>query len=100
MVATLFHAADGEPQPGVIVLGGSEGGLADRHAALLASKGFTTLSVAYFGVDGLPAHLHRVPIEGVRAAAAWLRERPQVAGDKVGVVGASKGGELSLLLAS
>ena len=43
--------------PGVLVLGGSEGGLHERDAQALAAEGFTALSLAYFGAPGLPPGL-------------------------------------------
>lgn len=33
---------------------GSTGGLAEYRAAMLASRGFTTLALAYIGYDDLP----------------------------------------------
>src|SRR5215813_2812384 len=46
------------PHPAVIVLGGSNGGLPVRFAApLLASHGYATLALAYFGLPGLPRGL-------------------------------------------
>ena len=47
------------PAPAVVVLGGSDGGIdsAVRMAAMLASRGLVALALAYFGIDGLPAHL-------------------------------------------
>jgi len=49
-VATLFHIP-GKPQPGVIVFSGSEGGLNEYVAAVLASHGFSTLALGYFNFE-------------------------------------------------
>jgi dienelactone hydrolase len=50
--AWFLPPGDG-PHPAVIVLGGSEGGLPVRSAApLLASHGYATLALAYFGLPG------------------------------------------------
>ncbi len=44
-------ATDG-PWPGVLLLGGAEGGLHELDAALLAAHGFSVLALAYFGRTG------------------------------------------------
>ena len=97
-VATLFHPPSGGPHPGIIVLGGSEGGLAETPAALLASHGYTTLALAYFGIANLPQALCLIPLEYFRRAIDWMTAHAAVAGSRVAVVGGSRGGELALLL--
>jgi dienelactone hydrolase len=98
LVATLFHPASGGPHAGIIVLGGSEGGLAETQAALLASHGYATLALAYFGIAHLPRHLCLIPLEYFRRAIHWMISHPAVAGDRVTTIGGSRGGELVLLL--
>lgn len=102
LVATLFVPSSDRPRPGLIVMGGSEGGLgpAAEQAALLASHGFAALALAYFGAAGLPPHLSCIPVEYAEGAVQWMLERPDVADDGIGLVGTSRGGELALLLAS
>jgi dienelactone hydrolase len=102
LVATLFLPDAMDPAAGLIVAGGSEGGigLAEELSALLASHGFAALALAYFGLPGLPQQLVRIPLEYVEAAAESLLRRPEVAGSGVGILGVSRGGELALLLAS
>lgn len=87
-------------RPGVVVLGGSEGGLPTHLARLLTSKGFTCLALRYFGGPGLPRNLVEVPVEQVETAGRWLLTQPQVRGERVGALGASKGAELALLTAT
>jgi len=101
-VATLFLPDASAPASGVVVLGGSEGGLllAEEVAALLASHGFAVLAVAYFALESLPPQLVEIPVEYLENATRWLLRRPEVAGSGVGVVGTSRGGELALVLAS
>jgi hypothetical protein len=91
-------AGDG-PFPGVVCFGGSSGGLAAAAAwaPVLASHGFATLAIAYFGVPGLPGALVGIEVEVVERAAAWLLGRPDVRGGRVAVVGMSRGSELALL---
>lgn len=79
-------------------LGGSEGGLYPATGALLASEGLMVLSVAYFGVPGLPQSLINLPLEHFHRAISFLRSRPEVAGRRVGITGASKGAEAAMLL--
>jgi dienelactone hydrolase len=98
LVGTLFMAADGAPRPGVLVVGGSDGGLSEGLAALLASHGFAALALAYFRAEQLPADLVEIPLEYFERAIQWLGARPEVAAGGLGVVGRSRGGELALLL--
>ncbi len=94
LVGVLFEPDDEETHPGVLVLGGSEGGLRESDAALLAGHGFTTLALAYFRAPGVSDHLVDVPLEYFGKAIAYLSPR---AGE-VGVIGGSRGGEAALLL--
>jgi pimeloyl-ACP methyl ester carboxylesterase len=88
--------------PAVIVFSGSGGGLGGvtSAAALLASHGFAVLALAYFRYDDLPADLAEIPLEYFFEAIEWLKtEVPSPVGS-IGVMGASRGGELALLLGS
>ncbi|MGN7479535.1 acyl-CoA thioesterase/bile acid-CoA:amino acid N-acyltransferase family protein [Solibacillus silvestris] len=100
LVGTFFCDSNSGPLPTVIVLGGSEGGLRESNAALLASYGFNTLALAYFGIEGLPKELVNIPLEYIQNAIDWLKDHPKVDFSKLGVFGTSKGGELALLSAS
>jgi dienelactone hydrolase len=101
LVGDLYLPPGAGVWPGVVLLGGAEGGRPDpAYAALLAAHGYAVFGLAYFGVPGLPATLTRIPIEYGLAAAKWLVERPEVAEFRVGLVGTSKGAEYALLLAS
>jgi dienelactone hydrolase len=88
------------PHPGVLVLGGSEGGLSLSKAAWLASRGYVALALAYFRYEDLPPRLERIPLEYFGQALAWMAQRPEIAPDRMGVVGTSRGGELALQLGS
>jgi dienelactone hydrolase len=96
LVGTLFHPIDDGPRPGVILLGGSEGGLHELDAALLANHGFAVLALAYFGAEGLPSHLVEIPLEYFEAAIGFLRAHPAIQGGPVGLIGGSRGGEAAL----
>lgn len=97
LVATLF-VPPGAPAPPVIVVGGSGGGLIESRAALLASRGFTTLALAYFNAEHLPSELRAIPLEYFETAIDWLLRRESVSREAVAVIGTSRGGELALLL--
>jgi dienelactone hydrolase len=86
--------------PGVLVVGGSEGGVPLREAAWLGSRGFVAFALAYFRYEDLPAKLEAIPLEYFQRALAWMAARPEVAGNRLAVVGASRGGELALQLGS
>jgi len=53
----LFVPAGNGPFPGVLVLGGSEGGVPRRRTAWLASRGFAAFALAYFHYENLPQQL-------------------------------------------
>lgn len=90
------------PFPAVLVFGGSEGGLSGSTflASYLASLGYASFAVAYFGTDGVPANLVEVPLEILAQDLAFLAARPEVDGERIAVTGGSRGGELALLLAA
>ena len=91
---------DSGKHPAMILLGGSEGGDSfSRLAPLFAAHGYVTASLAYFGAPALPPVLVNVPVETVGSAVNALDARPDVNG-KIGILGISRGGELSLLAAS
>jgi dienelactone hydrolase len=100
MVATLFRPAGSNCRPGVIVLSGSEGGVPEEQAAVLASHDLTTLALAYFQTPGLPSSLTEIPIEVVQRALTFMREQPSVCPHEAALFGGSKGAELALLSAS
>ena len=82
----------------MIVFGGSEGGLNEYVAATLGSNGFSTLALGYFNFEGLPNQLCEIPLEYFEKAIDWFLEQKSVSSEGAGVIGGSKGGELSLLL--
>jgi dienelactone hydrolase len=86
-------------KPGVLIFGGSEGGLSGTtEAAQLASLGYPALAVAYFAEPGLPANLLDVPLEYFVGALTWLSQEPGVDPAHLIVYGVSRGSEAALLL--
>jgi hypothetical protein len=52
------------PGPAVLEFGGSDGGLDGQLlGGALASAGYPTLNIAYFGEPGLPSQLKDIPLE-------------------------------------
>ncbi|MBI4279728.1 MAG: acyl-CoA thioesterase/BAAT N-terminal domain-containing protein [Armatimonadetes bacterium] len=100
LVSVFFQPTGRGPHPAVLVLGGSGGALrwSEQVAALLASRGCAALALAYFDMEHLPPNLVEIPLDYFAPALQWLRARPDVTPGKTAVVGASKGGELALLL--
>jgi dienelactone hydrolase len=96
----LFVPAGDGPHPGVLVVGGSEGGVPHARAAWLASHGFAALALAYFRYEDLPQDLEAIPLEYFGSAIGWMMQRPEILPDRIAVVGASRGGELALQLGS
>lgn len=101
LAGRMFYPSATGRHPAVLVLGGSEGGFGgDDVAALLASRGYVALSLAYFGIAPLPASLERIPLEYFLAAVDSLQGDPRVRRDRIAVLGTSKGAEAALLLAA
>jgi dienelactone hydrolase len=104
-VAGLLHGMLFEPggngrHQGVLVIGGSEGGIPLRKATWLASRGFAALALGYFRYENLPPDLESIPLEYFGNALNWMSRRPEILADGIAVVGSSRGGELALQLAS
>ncbi len=93
-----FRPKAGGRYPGLMVLSGSGGGVIETMAAMLASRGYAVLALAYFNYDDLPRHLIRIPLEYFETGLKWLQKQESVQADKLAVVGKSRGGELVLLL--
>ena len=102
LVGTLGIPDGQGPFPGVLALGGAEGGIPDYFLRLLVPEGFACLALAYFNTSETQPTLTEVPLERIVRGMQWGRTHPKVsaAGDRLAVVGGSKGGELALLVAA
>ena len=92
--AHFFRCPSPTARPAIMVLGGSEGGIqwAADTSELLARHGFVTLAVPYFKMPELPSQLEEIPLEYFVTALRWLQAHPAVDAQRIGIVGASKGG--------
>ncbi|XP_066268534.1 bile acid-CoA:amino acid N-acyltransferase-like [Branchiostoma lanceolatum] len=96
---TLFLPPGPGKFPGVLDMYGVLGGLTERRAALLASRGFAALALAYFNYDDLPKDVTDIDLDYFEEATDWLLRQPSVLGPGVGALGISKGGEIALAMA-
>lgn len=74
--------------------------MVQQVAALLSMEGYATLALGYFGLHPLPSMLVNIPLEYFGNAIAWLQSHPDVDAERIGMVGFSRGGEATLLVAS
>jgi dienelactone hydrolase len=100
LVGLLYIPNAPGPRPAIITYGGSEGGVytGEMNGVALANAGYVALGIGYFGATGVPKDLANIPLEYFQKAIQYLQSRPEVQGDKIAVMGMSRGGELSLLL--
>ena len=93
------------PSPGPAILtiygGVYNGVIPEDRAALLASYGFVTLAVAFYGVDDLPPVYTSFELSYFERAVDFLLSHQHVInGTKVGMFGSSIGGSLVLAMMS
>ena len=89
-------------KPLVVIIGGSKGGFAGVSAFLfeyLTGK-YSVLLLAYFGVDGLPKRLSRIPLEYFINGIHAVKDKLDLKDEEVVLIGNSKGGEAVLVLIS
>ena len=98
-----YPAGAQEQRPGILVVGGSEGGLhdqVDRDARALNREGYSVLAMSFFRGPGQRTQLALIPLEVFDSALDWLREQPLIDASRLAVVGMSKGAEAALLVAA
>lgn len=100
LVGTLFTPPGPGPHPLVVVLNGSGGGINEARAARYAAHGIQALALGYFKAPGLPDVIVDTPLEYFETALRWAHQQLQPANHRLFLAGQSRGGELSLLLAS
>ncbi|XP_056347842.1 acyl-coenzyme A thioesterase 5-like [Oenanthe melanoleuca] len=98
--ATLFLPPGEDTFPGIIDIHGLGGGIFEPRASLLANHGFATLALAYYQFEDLPQEPKELHLEYFEEAVNYMLQHPQVKGPGVGLLGFSKGGEVSLAMAA
>ena len=79
---------------------GTAGGLIEFKAALLASRGFAALALAYFAYDDLPSVPTDIELEYFFEAIDWMVTHPKILSPGLGLMGVSKGSEIALNVAA
>jgi len=97
LVGRLWLPDSLNSNPAILLLGGSGGGYENQDAQWLSAAGFVVFNVRYFGGQGLPANLVKIPIEYFNTAIRWLNNHPSVTPGKTGVFGHSRGTEAAIL---
>jgi dienelactone hydrolase len=98
LVGTLFLPPGPGPHPAVMVVSGGGGGIDEFRGAILASHGYAALALGHFAVEGRPRGLVNIPLEYFETAIGWMRAQTWFDSRLLAVWGASRGGELALLL--
>ncbi|MCJ8750330.1 hypothetical protein PDJAM_G00262310, partial [Pangasius djambal] len=96
----MYSSLGPGPFPAVLDLWGGGGGLVEYRSALLASRGYVSLSLEYsaeMDPGGKPWH---IGIDYFEAAITVLRQHPQVSPERVAIVGLSYGVFLSMHMAA
>ncbi|XP_043979387.1 bile acid-CoA:amino acid N-acyltransferase-like [Gambusia affinis] len=102
LIGTLFIPPGPGPFPAMLDLWGMGGGLQEYRSSLLASRGYASFCLAYFGHKDLPGPPNRMNVGDsyFKAAFLLLQDHPQVVSDRVGIIGLSFGGYLTLRIAT
>jgi dienelactone hydrolase len=88
--------------PAVLILHGSGGvdGRGAFHATALQEAGIATLEITMFPPRGRPRAGHGATMPHAAAALKWLAARPDIHAERLGVMGFSWGGVMTVLIAS
>ena len=98
-----YYPAEGAGNgPGILLIGGSEGGLGSdmtRLALALQKDGYSVLHQSYWRAPGQPERLQGIPLETFKRGLAWLSAQPEVDASRMAMMGWSRGSEAAQLLA-
>lgn len=103
---SILYLGEGENQPLIVGLGGSEGGNAwasdywKKTRDQFIHKGYAFLAVGYFGSKGTPPILDKIALEDVHRAIVTATKNNKINKSKIAVIGGSRGADLALLLGS
>ena len=111
--AKLYRLPGDAPRPVIVVLHGADGGTgaSERFGPKLASLGYAVVGLPYYSADwgqfGPPKAIAELPgsfidirIDQIAELREWLRTRPGIDADRIGILGGSKGAEFALIAAS
>ncbi len=103
LIANYYPVEGTGKYPAIVLLGGSEGGIGTgvtRIAQELQKQNYAVLVVSYFGAPGQTDKLELIPLERFDKAIDWLKSQPNIDGNALAVMGASKGAEAALIVAT
>uniref|UniRef100_UPI0037E890EC acyl-coenzyme A thioesterase 1-like n=1 Tax=Semicossyphus pulcher TaxID=241346 RepID=UPI0037E890EC len=96
----LFTPPGEGPFPAVLDMYTFGGGLSEKRASLLASRGFVVLTVPLYGHEEMPKNVREVHLDYLEKAIKFLRKHDKVGAKGVGVISLSKSGDLALSVAT
>ncbi len=105
-VDSRLYLGEGNNQPLLVGLGGSEGGNAwdsdywKKTRDQFIAKGYAFLALGYFGGKGTPDTLNKISIDQVHAAIVEAARNKKINKKKIAIIGGSRGGDLALLVGS
>ena len=97
---------EGDKQALIVAFGGGGGGNDWARDYMKAKRdslnkmGYAVLAVGYFNFGNTPASLDRISLNAISDSILHVAKHPQINGDKIALIGGSRGGELALNLAS
>jgi uncharacterized protein len=106
-VDTHLYLSEGNQQPLLVAFGGGSGGNDWERTYLKAKRdsiralGYAVLAIGYFKTENAPGTLDRISLNAIADTILNIARRtPQIDTSRIILMGASKGGELVLNLAS
>ncbi|XP_028283836.1 acyl-coenzyme A thioesterase 1-like [Parambassis ranga] len=96
----LFTPPGPGPFPAVLDLYTFGGGLSEKRASLLASRGFLVLTISLYGLDDQPKNIDKIHLDYFEEAVDFLKKQDKANSKGVGVISISKSGDLALSAAS
>lgn len=106
IVETKLYLGESDHQPLIVAFGGGGGGndwtrnyMKGKRDSLL-QKGYAVLSIGYFNCAGTPKYLDRISLDAISDTIMSIAKNQKIDETKIALIGASKGGELVLNLAS
>lgn len=103
VLGNYFAIKDGKKHPAVLIFGGSEGGISKQVSDMaieINKAGFNVLNISYFRAENQNPELIQVPLETFDNALDFLATQNEVDAKNLAIIGASKGGEAALIVAS